>query len=248
MFDHLGGLAISFRLHRFHDQPLFLWRKPGNLEQAYPTMEQGKSSMKSPDVTQQIYQMKVTLLGTKPPIWRRVLVPSDFTLEKLHLVIQSVMGWTDSHLHEFRIGKETYGMPNPEERLMGMPLTKSERTARLGKVLDYEGAKAEYIYDFGDDWIHTLTVEKILDPEPGKFYPICIAGKLQGPPEDCGGPYGYSELLKILSDPKHPEHKERKEWLSAPHDPADFTVKDADDQLADLRRGPRSKRAAQPSL
>jgi hypothetical protein len=92
----------------------------------------------------EIYQLKVTLLGTRPPIWRRVLVPSDMTLMQLHRVIQDTMGWFDSHLHEFEIGGETYGSPDPFEGLMGEPPPLAERTAKLSLVLGWKGAKARY--------------------------------------------------------------------------------------------------------
>jgi hypothetical protein len=180
-----------------------------------------------------IFQIKVTLKDTKPPIWRRLLVPADFTLEKLHMAIQMAMGWTDSHLHNFTIDGETYG--NPQEGEI------SERTAKLSTVLAV-GIKAVYTYDFGDDWIHNLTVEKILDPDPAQLYPLCIAGKLRCPPEDCGGPFGYHNLLEALADPDHPEHEEKVDWIGT-FDPNEFSVEEANEHLKSLRKKPRSKSA-----
>ena len=135
----------------------------------------------------EIYQIKVTLLGTRPPIWRRLLVPANLTLEQLHDVLQLAMGWEDCHMHEFRIGQKRFGTPDPDEKLMGLPSTASERTARLFNVLRKVGAKAVYTYDFGDGWEHGIAVEKVLLPEAGHAYPICVDGKRHGPPEDCGG-------------------------------------------------------------
>src|ERR1700692_4635100 len=103
-------------------------------------------------IPQEIYQIKVTLLGTSPPIWRRLLVPANLTLEQLHDVLQLAMGWEDCHMHDFRIGQKRFGIPDPDERLIGLPSTASERTARLFSVLGKVGAKAVYTYDFGDGW------------------------------------------------------------------------------------------------
>src|SRR5580698_8954743 len=116
------------------------------------------------EIPQEIYQVKVTLLGTRPPIWRRLLVPADLTLEDLHDVLQAAMGWRDCHLHEFRIGQKRFGEADPGESFMGVPTTISESSARLFRVLGKAGAKAVYSYDFGDGWEHRITVEKVLAP------------------------------------------------------------------------------------
>ena len=115
--------------------------------------------------SQQIYQIKVTLLGTRPPIWRRLLVPAELTLGQLHDVLQAAMGWENCHLHEFRIGRQRFGVPGPDDRLMGAPACIHERKVHLSDVLHEPGAKAEYTYDFGDSWEHAVMVEKILTPE-----------------------------------------------------------------------------------
>jgi hypothetical protein len=153
-----------------------------------------------------IYQLKVTLRDTRPPIWRRLLVPAGLTLEVLHDVLQVAMGWDGSHLHDFRIGQKRFGKPDPNDRLMGLDPIGNERTTHLYRVLAKVGAKAMYTYDFGDSWEHVIIVEKVLPPEPGVAYPACVAGKLQGPPEDCGGIPGYYHLLEALSDSNHPEY------------------------------------------
>jgi hypothetical protein len=163
----------------------------------------------------EIYQIKVTLLGTDPPIWRRLLVPADLTLERLHDVLQLAVGWEDCHMHEFRIGKQRFGKPDPLERAFGRPRTASERTARLFTVLDKARAKAVYTYDFGDGWDHEIVVEKCLTPEPGRAYPACLAGERHGPPEDCGGLPGFHDMLEAISDPRHEQHDEILEWLAA---------------------------------
>jgi hypothetical protein len=185
---------------------------------------------------QEIYQIKVTLLGADPPIWRRLLVPAEVTLERLHHVLQLAMGWEDCHMHEFRVGKQRFGTPDPMEEAFGGPRTASERTARLCDVLGRVGAKAVYTYDFGDTWEHGIVVEKRLAPEPGRGYPVCLAGERHGPPEDCGGIPGFYNLLDAIGDPAHEEHEELLEWLGEDFDPAAFSVEEVNRELAPLQR------------
>jgi hypothetical protein len=190
----------------------------------------------------EIYQIKVTLLGTDPPIWRRLLVPADLTLEQLHDILQLAMGWEDCHMHEFRIGQQRFG-PDPMEQAIGGPRTASERIARLFSVLGRVGAKAVYTYDFGDSWEHQVAVEKRLAPEPGRAYPACLAGERHGPPEDCGGLPGFYNLLEAISDPQHEQHEELLHWLGDGFDPEAFSVEEVNRRLTPLQRC-RAKTAA----
>ena len=128
-------------------------------------------------VPAEIYQLKVTLLGTMPPIWRRLLVPADLTLAQLHDVLQATMGWQDCHMHEFSAGHRHFGKPSPEDRLMGMQPVENERTVRLSNVLSRAGAKAMYTYDMGDSWEHGIVLEKRLPVDPGTAYPVCTDGE-----------------------------------------------------------------------
>jgi hypothetical protein len=185
---------------------------------------------------QEIYQLKVTLLGTRPPIWRRLLVPADSTLEDLHHVLQAAMGWLDCHMHDFQIGQKMFGKPDPDESFMGQPTTASESTARLFRVLGKAGAKAVYSYDFGDGWEHRITVEKVLAPEPGRAYPACIDGKRRCPPEDCGGVYGFYSLLESIGDPEHEQYAEMIDWLGENFDPEAFSIDEVNGRLGYLRR------------
>jgi hypothetical protein len=152
-------------------------------------------------VPPEIYQLKVTLLGTSPPIWRRLLVPADLTLAQLHDVLQAAMGWEDGHMHEFSIGQRRFGRPDPEDQLMGMPSAENERTVRLSGILGRVGSKAIYTYDFGDSWEHSIVLEKRLPIDPSTTYPICTDGQLACPPEDCGGVPGFYDLVEALADP-----------------------------------------------
>lgn len=198
--------------------------------------------IKAIDKAQEIYQIKVTLLGTDPPIWRRVLVPSDLTLEQLHDVLQLAMGWEDCHMHDFRIGQQRFGKSDPMEQAFGGSRTASERTARLFNVLGRAGTKAVYTYDFGDGWQHQLAVEKRLASEPGRAYPPCLAGERHGPPEDCGGIPGFYNLLEAISNPEHEQHDELLEWLGDNFDPEAFSVDEVNRRLAPLQRRNKAAR------
>jgi hypothetical protein len=185
---------------------------------------------------QDIYQIKVTLLGTKPPIWRRLLVSADLTLAHLHNVLQIAMGWEDGHMHEFRVGQRRFGQPEPADPFMRMPRTESERTARLASVLGRTGAKMIYTYDFGDSWEHGIVLEKQLPADPDTTYPVYTDGKLACPPEDCGGIPGFYDLLDALSDPNHERHEELSDWIGDDFDPLSFSVDLVNRRLAPKRR------------
>jgi hypothetical protein len=136
---------------------------------------------------QEIYQIKVTLLGTSPPIWRRLLVPAGMTLDQLHHVLQAAMGWEDCHMHEFSKGGRRFGQPGPGDGLMWAEDVEDEGTVPLYTVLGRVGAKMRYTYDFGDDWEHGIVLEKRLAVDPNMSYPVCTDGQRACPPEDCGG-------------------------------------------------------------
>ncbi|MBI5251799.1 MAG: plasmid pRiA4b ORF-3 family protein [Desulfomonile tiedjei] len=175
------------------------------------------------------YQIKVTLRDIRPPIWRRMLVPCDIRLDNLHRVLQVVMGWTDSHLHEFIIDGVSYGDPSLDVD-MGDDV-ENEKRFNLHKVVPGEKSKFHYLYDFGDSWEHEILVEKILPIEKGTRYPVCLAGKRACPPEDCGGAPGYENLLEALKDPSHPEHEEMFEWLPGDFDSEKFDIKSINVEL-----------------
>ena len=139
-------------------------------------------------------------------------------------------------MHEFRIGPQRFGTPDPMERSFGGSRTANERTARLCNVLGRAGIKALYTYDFGDSWEHRIVVEKRLPPEPGPAYPACLAGERHGPPEDCGGIPGFYHLLEAISDPEHEEHDELLEWLGGDFDAEVFSIDEVNRRLAPLQR------------
>jgi hypothetical protein len=167
-----------------------------------------------------IYQLKITLKGVKPPIWRRIQVPGEISLSQLHEILQTVMGWHNYHLYAFKADGTEYGEPDPD---YGLDL-RNARTAKLNRIAPGPGSKLRYQYDFGDDWQHEILVEKVLPPEPGTQYPICLAGRRACPPEDCGGFWGYAQLLEALRDPAHPEHESLQEWVGGYFDPEAFDL------------------------
>ncbi|MDA0282743.1 MAG: SEC-C metal-binding domain-containing protein [Planctomycetota bacterium] len=171
--------------------------------------------------TETIYRLRIDLRGITPPIWRRIEVP-DCSLAELHVAVQAAMGWTDSHLHVFEINGERYSGPSPfggDEDLDTIDAT----DVWLSDVIRGEGAKFDYTYDFGDSWEHVIKVEAIEAAVPSDVYPRCVTGKRNCPPEDCGGIWGYQELLEILSDPEHPEYEERNDWCGE-IDPEEFNA------------------------
>jgi len=164
------------------------------------------------------YQLHVTLQGSDPPIWRKIQVPATIPLDRLHRVLQIAMGWDDDHLHQFIAGKKRYGIPSPGDFVR----VHDERQARLYRVLMKPRQRMLYEYDFGDGWMHEILLEEVLRPEQALEHPVCIAGERACPPEDCGGIWGYYELLEIARDPEHPEHEDRLEWLGEDFDPEAF--------------------------
>ncbi len=183
-----------------------------------------------------VFQLKVTLRGSKPQIWRRLEVPAEVTLPGLHKILQAAMGWWDYHLHQFIAGEVFYGSPEWD---IGVEVH-SEKTVRLMDLLKRPKDKMVYEYDFGDDWALNVVLEKVLEPQPGTKYPLCTGGKRAAPPEDCGGMGGFYDLLKILGDPRHPEHGAMKEWLGHGLDAEAFEVQEVNARLHPRRRRGRA--------
>ena len=213
----------------------------------------------------QIYLLRIELRGTKPPIWRKVAVPSDITLGLLHDVVQIAMGWQNCHLHQFILRSA-----GPPKSLAAMRLAidqgdlaggflaqmrgervfvpmsnefgdldmdgEDEDTVTLAQVCPKVKSKLAYEYDFGDGWEHGIEVQKIIEPEEGVAYPVCLSGKLASPPEDCGGVWGYYDMLEAIADPKHPEHEEKVEWLGDDFDPKYFDIDEVNEILAEWRK------------
>jgi pRiA4b ORF-3-like protein len=154
-----------------------------------------------------------------PPVWRQVVVPAGYTLDRVHAVIQAAMGWQNYHLHVFRIGGRAYGPADPDDELE----TLDEKQFQLGDLLKTRGL-AGYDYDFGDGWEHELTVEASATADAARVYPECTAGEDACPPEDCGGPGGFADLKEVLAGPPRPEREEMRAWAGEEYDPAHFDL------------------------
>ena len=196
--------------------------KPGKKREV---SKMGRSSQEKRALT-----LKISLSGISPPIWRRIIVTDDIFLEDLHLMIQAAMGWLNYHLHEFEINGTRFAPPDPEDDSFGYESVDST-SKRLRDVFLLDGTKFHYTYDFGDNWEHIITVEKIEPARPDIEYPICIKGKRNAPPEDCGGTPGYYNLLEILADPLNQEYSEMKDWVGEDYDPEFFSVEDCNKQI-----------------
>ncbi|HEX5543089.1 MAG TPA: plasmid pRiA4b ORF-3 family protein [Micromonospora sp.] len=165
----------------------------------------------------QIFQLKVSLSDVFPPVWRRLLVPGGYTLDRLHRVIQHAMGWRDCHLHSFDIGGFQYGEPDPD----GKWALRDELDTRLDRVTA-KGSRFLYTYDFGDWWEHEVAVEDVFAAVPEERYPLCLDGAQACPPENVGGAFGYRTFLAALGDPAHPDHEQLRSWYVLPFDPNSF--------------------------
>lgn len=170
----------------------------------------------------QIYELYVELESIEPPIWRRLLVPATITLPKLHDLLQLAMGWTNSHLHSFTIGKKTFGMAGVDgsEELEML----DERKQTLEGVLGQSARELVYEYDFGDSWRHRIKVKPLPLQNTDWNYPMCIGGARAAPPEDVGGTHGYEEFLAAIKDPTHEEHDSMLTWIGGVFDPEGFDL------------------------
>lgn len=169
--------------------------------------------------TESVYQLKVTLLHSRPPIWRRFQVESDVTLQRMHRILQVVMGWTDSHMHGFRVPEP--GHRGAKRRFRPIEDT-DERITRLGDLLRRPKDRVVYEYDFGDGWEHEIVLEEVVPRSTCARYPIVLTGRGACPPDDVGGIPGYYHFLEAIKDPKHPDHDDMVEWGDDDFDPARF--------------------------
>jgi Plasmid pRiA4b ORF-3-like protein len=195
-----------------------------------------RTHAKVPVMQQAILQLKVTLIATDPPVWRRVLVPAEYSFADLHATLQDALGWTESHFHHFLTANpfkrnaayKRIGPPMPEEFTDEEPVL-DERKEKISAWLAKPDDMVFYEYDFGDSWMHEVTLEKILPAQPKDQYPQLVDGARACPPEDCGGPCGYARVIETLADPNNEEHDEILEWLgledASEFDPARFDPK-----------------------
>jgi hypothetical protein len=181
-----------------------------------------------------IYQLKITLDEIHPPIWRRIQVQSSIKLCCLHSALQVVMGWTESHLHQFEKGGKFWAVPEYEDLI-------DESKVQLAKLLKAEGDSMVYVYDFGDNWTHMIVLEKILPAEGASSHPVCRAGERRCPPEDVGGVSGYEQFLEIIFDPKHEEYEHFVGWAGG-HFVDEFDLEKVNEKLSAMRWPVRHRR------
>ena len=177
-------------------------------------------------------QLKIVLQGTDPPIWRRVLVPGDTTLDRLHLVLQGAMGWENRHLHVFEIAGRHYGPPDDELEEEEQDL--DEASVRMDSLLA-EGDRFSDEYDFGDSWIHDLDVEHVSVVAIPVGHAACLDGAMACPPEDSGGPRRFSDFVEAIADPLNDDHSAVIEWFGGRFDAAAFDVGDANVRIQGFR-------------
>jgi hypothetical protein len=185
------------------------------------------------------YQLKITLLDIDPPIWRRIQVPDAILLCCLHDAFQAVIGWTDSHLHQFEKDGKYWGVTEYYEDDDIDVIDESK--VPVGKVLIAEGDSLIYVYDFGDNWRHGVVLEKIL-PSNRRTKPVCIGGERRCPPEDVGGPHGYQEFLEAIFDPDHEDAERFREWAGGSYHAEEFDLEAVNDVLNRMRWPIRHRR------
>jgi hypothetical protein len=175
-----------------------------------------------------VYQLKITLQGTTPPIWRRILV-KDFPLGNLHEIIQVAMGWENCHLYDFIVKGRFYGDPSVSDDV------DDAFGISLAGVATEEGIEFCYRYDFGDDWKHNVVVEKILSAENKEQHLLCLAGERACPPDDVGGVPGYAEFLLAISDPHSEDYQSLLDWIGGEFDPEKFDINAVNRKFAMVR-------------
>lgn len=165
-----------------------------------------------------IYELKITLQDTRPPVWRRFSAPGDVSLIRLHGHLQRIMGWTNAHMHQFIAEGWHFGTPDPD---FPRP-TQTGKNVPLNQVLRKPNDRFVYEYDFGDGWQHEIVLERVVAAEPDRLYPYVMDGARACPPEDCGGIAGYQRLLEALASSKHPDHGAVLAWVGGSYDPTAF--------------------------
>ena len=178
-------------------------------------------------------QLRIELQQVKPVVWRRILVPEQVTLAKLHAILQATMGWSNSHLHEYEIARRRYGVPD-EDWPSSEPVL-DERRVRLKSFIEAKVRRFEYTYDFGDRWDHLIKIEDLVVPKKGVPPLLCTAGENACPPEDVGGYPGYADFLESIADPKHEEHADMMAWIGRPFDPTAFDLAGTNRHLSTIK-------------
>ena len=173
-----------------------------------------------------VFQLKVELLDTNPLVWRRLMVAEDVSLWELHIILQIVMGWKNAHLMQFHVRGSCFAHPSLNRP--GDDELEDAHNMMLREAFPRQGSRIIYEYDFGDSWAHQIVLEKAIEMDKAQYKnPFCVEGENAGPPEDCGGVYGFEELKRIIADPEDKEYEEMSDWLYSyysNYDPSKFSL------------------------
>ena len=192
-----------------------------------------------------IVRIKISLDNVKSAVMRRIEVPVSVKLDTLHEMIQAIMPWDNYHSYEFRVRESRWAIPMPEDGYFGFPVADA-RKATLAQALSEPNFKVlRYTYDFGDDWRHTIKIERRFAAELWEEFPRLIAAKGRCPPENIGGPWGYAEYLEAISDPHHPQHTELIGWLGR-RDPNEIGIAAIEAALSRFVKQPRARTRRTP--
>jgi len=186
-----------------------------------------------------IYQIQIALKKVKPKVWRRVLIPSDLLLSDFHKIIQTTMGWANVHMHQFVIDDIYYSVKHPDDDFWDESDTVDYKKKKLciSSFLKKEKDRILYEYDFGDGWEHDIILEKILPVDNNIKYPVCLTGKMNCPPEDCGGAYRYNNIRELLKQQDNKDYESRIDWLGRVFDPTFFNKDGVNECLMDEEYG-----------
>jgi pRiA4b ORF-3-like protein len=194
-------------------------------------------------------QVRASIDRIEPQIWRRLVVPLHFNLRELHLVLQAAFGWTNAHLHEFEIGGLRYGDEFADaERGEDEPRSFDEMEVRLRDFTREPGTEFRYVYDMGDNWVHTVRLEESLELESAPKIARCVEGARARPPEDVGGPSGYQEFLEAVLDRSHEEHRAMLRWAGGHFDPEWFDLELTNKDVARALHANLKRRVHQPRV
>ena len=191
-------------------------------------------------MSEPVARIRIEIEDTDPLVWRELDLPLSTTLATLHDLIQVAMRWQDDHLHEFVVGEKVYGLPGPDDALYERKVNQS-KSVRLGMLIDRGVQAFLYVYHFGDNWQHHITIGDVRQGDPAAEYPRYVAGERRAPPEDVGGISGFEEFLEAVTDPDHEDHERLLAWCGGSFDPDDTDerhVRMIVEDFAAQRRGP----------
>jgi hypothetical protein len=226
-YNYFNPDKFTLMNHRINQTPMRPIDYDRPARRMRTVLEQKIGNMPGEKNGKEIYQIKISLEYSKPPIWRRIEVNSEQSLSDFHKIIQTAMGWTNSHLHHFMVHGEFYTQPNDWDDF-GTDYT----GMTIKDILPGLGQKIRYEYDMGDSWKHLIELEKIIEAEPNVTYPRCIKGKRACPPEDCGGIWGYMEMVEIMKDKSHEQYEDLLEWLGDELEPEAFDLNAINEELS----------------